>query len=65
MLPDKMVIMTVTCSACRKKFQHVELGKKLMTCPKCKRDYVLLDDGCWHDKRFQEFLENERKSKKA
>jgi ribosomal protein L37AE/L43A len=52
---DKIIIMTVTCSACSHKFDHVEIGKGLMKCPKCKAEYVLVE-GTWHDKRFQDYL---------
>lgn len=61
-LPDNITFLEVTCSACNKKFEHVEIGKGLMKCPKCGAEYVLLR-GEWHDKRFQDFLAQERADK--
>jgi PHP family Zn ribbon phosphoesterase len=64
-LPANVTFFEVTCSACSKVFEHVEIGKGLMKCPKCGAEYVL-KNGEWHDKRFQEFLAAERaKAQKA
>lgn len=59
-----VTLLSVMCSACSTKFTHMETGKKLMKCPKCKAEYVLVR-GEWHDKRFQDFLAREKRRKRS
>ena len=61
-MQDKIEILTVRCGACPHRFQHVETGKGVMQCPKCKAVFIRKPNGDWVDKKINDLINRDKKS---